>query len=56
MKWVAKWFRIIFLREGDPVYHCQIYKEQGCAHVDGFLCDFPKCSMLKEYLDEKDKP
>ena len=37
----------------DPVYSCDLYKEIGCSHVDGILCDYPKCSMLKEYKDKK---
>jgi hypothetical protein len=29
-------------------------KENGsCAHVDGPLCDFPDCSLRKQYLEEK---
>jgi hypothetical protein len=27
------------------------YTKQGCAHVDGPLCDFPKCSMRRDYRD-----
>lgn len=37
----------------DPVKHCKLYKEIGCSHVDGMLCDFPKCSMSKEYEESK---
>jgi hypothetical protein len=33
----------------DPVKGCDVYKNIGCAHVDGFLCDYPNCSILKEY-------
>lgn len=33
----------------DPVKYCNLYKEQGCSHVDGFLCDFNSCSMKQEY-------
>lgn len=33
----------------DPVKHCALYKERGCSHVDGYLCDYPDCSMLKEH-------
>ena len=29
--------------KNDPVYHCKTYKQDGCAHVDGFLCDGPEC-------------
>lgn len=28
----------------DPVKHCPIYKKEGCAHVDGPLCDIDKCN------------
>ena len=29
----------------DPVTRCDVFKRDGCAHVDGLLCDFPKCSI-----------
>lgn len=41
------------MRVSDPVYNCDLYKDQGCAHVDGPLCDFPKCSMLNDYRESK---
>lgn len=37
-------------RVHDPVYSCRLYKKQGCAHVDGFLCHYPQCPCLQEYL------
>lgn len=40
------------LKENDPVYSCKVYNDLGCSHVDGFLCDFPDCSMNKKYLLE----
>lgn len=39
----------------DPVKGCDLYKEKGCSHVDGYLCDYPDCSMLKEYKSKKEK-
>lgn len=33
----------------DPISHCILYKEEGCAHVDGMLCDFDTCSMRIGY-------
>ena len=33
----------------DPVKGCDVYRNIGCSHVDGFLCDYPDCSILKEY-------
>jgi hypothetical protein len=33
----------------DPIRGCDVYKNIGCAHIDGFLCDYPNCSILKEY-------
>ena len=38
----------------DPVYGCKLYKDYGCSFVDGIICDFPNCSMLKEYLTKID--
>ena len=32
----------------DPLYDCPVYKKCGCSHVDGMLCDYPKCNMIKE--------
>ena len=31
----------------DPARNCGIHLEMGCSHVDGPLCDFPKCSILE---------
>lgn len=42
----------------DPVKHCQVYKESGCSHVDGYLCGYPDCSILehwKQLKAEKDR-
>lgn len=33
----------------DPVKHCTLYKEEGCSHVDGMLCDFETYSMRVGY-------
>ena len=41
------WYR---WRNSDPVYHCNVYREEGCSHVDGMLCDFPNCSIYHEYM------
>ena len=37
----------------DPVKHCDLYKDEGCSHVDGFLCDFETCSMRLDYVLRK---
>jgi hypothetical protein len=42
------------LRKNDPVYSCDLFKKEGCAHVDGYLCDFPTCSMLKDWKLERE--
>jgi hypothetical protein len=39
----------------DPVCNCELYKDESCSHVDGMLCDYPKCSMNKEYKEKKDE-
>ena len=31
------------IRENDPVYSCEIYKKEGCVHVDGMLCNMKTC-------------
>lgn len=38
----------------DPVLSCKQFKEVGCSHVDGFLCDFPNCSIQKNYEKENE--
>ena len=51
------WLKQIFDRSDDPVYSCDLYRDKhagSCAHVDGPLCDFPKCSMLAEYRQKKE--
>lgn len=37
----------------DPVKHCPVYKEIGCSHVDGYLCDFPDCSILTDKKEQE---
>lgn len=44
---------IYYTCKNDPVHNCKLYREQGCSHVDGMLCDFPNCSMNNEYVKEK---
>ncbi|OQB40304.1 MAG: hypothetical protein BWY04_01393 [candidate division CPR1 bacterium ADurb.Bin160] len=46
---------ILDMYRNDPVFNCKMYKEQGCCHVDGILCDFPKCSMNEEYINAYNK-
>ena len=51
------WLKRLFDRSDDPVYSCDLYRDKAagsCAHVDGPLCDFPKCSMLADYRSEKE--
>lgn len=33
----------------DPITCCKVYKEIGCSHIDGFLCNINTCSILCEY-------
>lgn len=34
----------------DPVKDCPIYKsEQGCAHVDGMICDIKSCVEYEKH-------
>jgi hypothetical protein len=35
--------------EIDPLDYCDVYREQGCSHVDGFLCNMEHCEILAEY-------
>lgn len=43
--------RIWYLwRNGDPVRKCPVFREEGCSHVDGMLCNFPECNTYHEYM------
>lgn len=37
----------------DPVKSCPVYKNEGCAHVDGYLCNYPDCPMIEKTLNDK---
>ena len=37
MKRLIAWFK---RKTIDPAKHCVTYKRYGCAHVDGYLCEF----------------
>ena len=39
---------IFGIREDDPVYNCVVYAEEGCAHVDGMLCNMKTCEILRK--------
>lgn len=39
----------------DPVRGCEVYKNNGCSHVDGYLCDYPDCSIRKNYMSIQEK-
>lgn len=41
------------LRNSDPVYNCPVYKNEGCAHVDGPFCIPSDCKIVYNYLDRK---
>jgi len=44
---------LLLYDDDDPVEQCDLYKEKGCAHVDGLLCDYPNCSMNNEFRATK---
>ena len=37
----------------DPIIHCPVYREIGCAHVDGYLCEVETCPIIVEYSAKK---
>ena len=43
------------LRSSDPVYNCPVFLNEGCAHVDGLLCDYPNCNIIKSKTDMKNE-
>ncbi len=45
---------IAFLNGGqdvppDPRKHCTLLRDEGCAHVDGYLCDTRTCNEKRAY-------
>lgn len=52
---MMQWLRLLD-DQTDPAKHCDLYRDKeagSCAHVDGPLCDFPGCSMLRDYRESK---
>ena len=47
------WLKRLLRVDEDPVRSCDLYKEEGCPHVDGLLCDMQRCRMRKEHLLKK---
>lgn len=41
------------LRNSDPIYNCPVYKNEGCAFVDGPFCIPSNCKIVYNYLDRK---
>lgn len=39
----------LYYKGKDPVRHCAVYKEIGCSHVDGYLCNMSDCSIRRDY-------
>ena len=37
----------------DPVRYCEVYRDIGCTHVDGYLCDMRTCDIRQKFLLEK---
>lgn len=35
--------------KNDPVKHCGLFRERGCSHVDGPICNFPDCEEYKSW-------
>lgn len=48
MGWImGRWS--IQISKRDPFKNCIVYKsEDSCSHVDGFLCDYNKCTLRLE--------
>lgn len=35
----------------DPVRYCEVYRDIGCTHVDGYLCDMNTCDIRQKFLN-----
>ena len=53
IKKIIKFFKELEL--GNPVKYCEVYKNEGCCHVDGLLCDYPNCSILEDYKSKENE-
>lgn len=42
-------------QKNDPVKNCEVHRDTGCAHVDGFLCDMKTCDIRKNRQVAQDK-
>ena len=40
-------------RNSDPVRYCPVFLKEGCSHVDGILCEFPRCEIYHRYMGHK---
>lgn len=50
MKWISKIINLLLsIKDNDPVYNCDVYKNIGCSHVDDFICDMKTCNILADY-------
>ena len=45
---------IIDYVDNDPVKYCELYKSEGCTHVDVMCCNFPNCTTLIEWENKND--
>jgi hypothetical protein len=35
----------------DPVKYCELYRNEGCSHVDGLLCEMDTCKERRDYVE-----
>jgi len=40
----VRWLHILD-KYPDPLIMCEVYKKEGCSHVDGYLCNPKACDM-----------
>lgn len=46
----------IRLSKDDPVKNCEVHKEEGCTHVDGYLCEMETCDILENFRKKRSDP
>lgn len=52
--WLLKKLSELFGTQNDPVRGCDVYKDKAsgsCVHVDGPVCDYPNCALLRKYRE-----
>lgn len=51
--WLGIYALFAINKEDDPYYACEVYKDIGCAHLDGRFCCMDTCGILHNHRMKK---